>query len=220
MSLKREFPPRVRSKSHTRDASLIIIATEGNKTEQKYFEELASKKYFFNSRIHVRVLDRLDTNSSPSQVLKLLDDFKREFRLKKFDELWLVIDVDRWGQVKLSDIARQCRQKDYELAVSNPAFELWLLLHLRSLDELSEEEKQEIFLNRKDGTTRTRLEREIINILGAYNKSNPDTDAFIPSLSDAIRRARILDIDPNSRWPNNLGSRVYRLAVKICNEND
>ena len=216
MPSKREFRPRYRS-SNLRDAKLIVIATEGTHTETKYFQDIASPKYYHNSRVHVEVLSRDTTASSPEHVIRMLDQFKREFRLNKYDELWMVIDVDSWGDEKLSSIATQCNQKKYYLAVSNPSFELWLLLHLTSLDNYAQPQLDEFFANRKMNQ-RTRLEQEIVNLIGSFNKANPDTSKFLPYVGLAIDRARSLDTNPEQyRWPNGLGSRVYLLAKSIIN---
>ena len=51
---KREF----KRKSGFRDAKLIVIATEGEKTETKYFREIVSKDWYPNSRIHVEVIEK------------------------------------------------------------------------------------------------------------------------------------------------------------------
>lgn len=211
MSNGREFKPR-RRKSNLRDAKLIVIATEGMQTEKRYFEELISPNYYRNPRVHVEVLQRTTPSaSSPDHVLQLLDEFKREYQLRPEDELWMVVDYDRWGDAKLSSIATQCSQKKYNLAVSTPCFELWLLLHLRPLDAYSEDELDEIRRNIKVNN-RTKLEREILGILGGYNKSNFDPDLFLPHVEYAIERAANLDSHPDHRWPNDVGSRVYRLA--------
>jgi len=194
---------------------LIVIASEGAHTEPQYFRALAS--HYTNSKVKVYPLEREDvTASSPERVIWELDGFIDEYPdLKSDDEFWLVIDVDRWGDAKLAEIAQECHQKGYELAVSNPCFELWLLLHLRPLDEYSQETLNEFLENPRVGRERKRLGMELLNILGEYNKSNLDVDQFLPSVEQAIQRARDLDTRPNDRWPNDLGSRVYLLAEKI-----
>ncbi|MEA3351142.1 MAG: RloB family protein [Chloroflexota bacterium] len=211
--MPRRFKPRQRL-SGVRDAKLIIIASEGVKTEPKYFRCLASQ--YINSKIKVYHLERDDvTASSPKKIIRSLDKFRDDYSdLEDKDEFWLVIDVDRWRDAKLSEIAQKCHQKNYRLAVSNPCFELWLLLHLKSLDEYSEDVLEEFRQNLKDGY-RTRLGKELVEILGEYNKSNLNPDQFLPFVEQAIQRARRLDINPNERWPNDLGSRVYLLAEKI-----
>lgn len=214
MVAKRFFKTRNRM-SGNRDAKLIIIATEGARTEKTYFEEMVSQKYYYNSRVKIHVLERNDiTASSPEHILEEMSKFDREFMLENNDEFWLVIDVDRWGDSKLSQVASQCIQKDYQLAVSNPCFEIWLLLHLRSLDEYSEDELDEFRENKKKGN-RTRIDSELLSILGEFNKSNLNVEHFLPAVHSAVQRARALDMNNGQRWPNDLGSRVYLLAEKV-----
>jgi hypothetical protein len=193
---------------------LIIIATEGTHTEPTYFRDMTSSRYFYNSRIHVEVLEREGTASAPEYVMKMLDQFCDRYQYEEgLDELWLVVDTDRWGDKKLADVATKCLQKGYEMAVSNPCFELWLLLHLKSLREYSPEILDEFRANSRIGN-RTRLASELVNLLGEFSKSSLKTEYFLPHVEDAIARARALD-NPELRWPNDLGTRVYLLAEKI-----
>jgi hypothetical protein len=215
MPERRFIPPRVRGVAQNRDASLIIIAAEGKATEKRYFEDLASPAYYHNARVHVKVLPNIDDQSSPEKVMAQLDAFRQRFQLGETDQLWLVVDFDRWGEEKLSSVTRECRQKGYRVAVSNPCFELWLLLHLRSLDEYSAEEIQAIRQNRHVNRHDTYLDRELSRILQGYDKANLKTHSILPNLSLAIERARAIDHDPESRWPNDLGTRVYLLATEI-----
>ncbi len=87
---RREFPRL----SGFRDASLIVIASEGARTEPSYFNGLRER--FRNPRLHVRVLDeRKPFRSSPEAVLQMLEEFNSEFKLKQGDQLWLVITPAR-----------------------------------------------------------------------------------------------------------------------------
>lgn len=210
----REFRPPSR-RSGFRDSKLIVIATEDTKAAPKYFQDMASPAFFYNPKIHVQVLDRVTTASAPTEILRQLDDFKRAYKLNKNDELWIVVDVDNWRE-KLSDIARLCRQKNnYFLAISNPCFELWLLLHIKSLENYTSEELNELVKNKKVNKTRSRLETELIKLLGAYNKSNLNSSQYLPHVHLAIERAKRLDTNPDHRWPNGPGSHIYKLAEKI-----
>jgi hypothetical protein len=209
---KRYIPPRHRP-SGLRESRLIVIAAEGTHTEKAYFEELAVA--YYNPRVHVEVLDHPTTASAPEHILALLDGFRKAYKIRPdYDELWLVVDVDRWGEEKLSNISALCLQKMYQFAVSNPCFEIWLLLHLRALDEYDEATLAEFRLNQKIND-RTRLDRELVNLLGGYNKSEPEIPRFLPHIDIAITRAQQLDLYPDQRWPNDLGSRVYLLATRI-----
>ncbi len=120
------------------------------------------------------------------------------------------MDGYRWTEQNLSDVAGKCRDKGFWIAVSNPCFELWMLLHLDEFDLYDYEQKNRLFHNSQNF-----IEREIRRILGSFNKSNPDTSKFLPHIENAVIRAKKLDINPNSRWPNSLGTRVYLLVEKI-----
>ena len=74
--------------------------------------------------------------------MKQLNDYKEQYALEADDELWLVIDKDRWTEAMLSRVATECAQDEYmHMALSNPCIELWLLLHLVDATSLSPEEQ-------------------------------------------------------------------------------
>ena len=181
---QRAFAPLGR-KSGIKTPDRIVVATEGEITEPEYFTQLAAK----NSRIEVRVLERAGddkSKSAPQYVLEQLRNFKKTEAPRKHDTLWLVVDVDRWQG--LPEVARACQQEGFYMAVSNPCFELWLLLHLRSLlDEYTPEQRQEIWENKKVGRKRTRLDKELSDwLIDGYNKSNPRIERFVPFVKKAL----------------------------------
>lgn len=199
--------------SGVRDPSLIVIATEGEKTERQYFEGIKSKCQLSSSRIKIRVLENRSTgHSSPSHVLDQLDDYKREFGLGSNDELCMLIDRDKqsWGDSEISAVAAACSKKQYLLALSNPCFEIWLLLHHENI-ESCDENKRKLILKNKNSF----LKKELRRILGEFNPSNLKIDDFWDKTSVAIERAKTLDTTPQFRWPNTIGSRVYLLMTKI-----
>jgi hypothetical protein len=203
----RQFRPRTRV-SGIRDARLIIIAAEGEKTEKRYFNELAN--HYRNPKVHVEVLDRISASlSSPEDVIETLNTFKRTYHLGDDDELWLVIDVDRWKEKMLSEVAAQCNQKRYLL---------WLLLHVASMDEYTPEQIEGFFVkSRLDN--RHPLEQELIAKVGKHAKSNLDCAPYLPHVQTAIERARVLDKNPADRWTQEIGTRVYLLADSILRKN-
>lgn len=201
-----------------RDARLIVIASEDTKATVSYFKILVSPSYYQNSKVHVEVLTREDNASSPEHTLRQLAQWSEEYQIAEGDELWLVIDVDKWGQKALSQVAQQCLQKGFLLAVSNPAIELWFLLHLEDIETYNSTLKKELLDNAKVSANRTRLEQAILDILGSYNKSNLESNHYLPHLQEAIDRAKRLDIRPEDRWPQQLGTRVYLLAQSIIKD--
>lgn len=205
-----------------RDARLIVIASEGKDTERIYFKALA--KEYTNLRVHVHILERSENeqnNSSPEHVLKQLNDYKSKYDLKADDELWLVVDKDRWTEAMLSHVATECSQEvAMHMALSNPCFELWLLLHMEDAASLSPEEQEQWMKNRRksknaDPYLKVRLRQK----MGSYHESSYDALTLIAHIEDAIERARALDKNPTDRWPQTLGTRVYLLAKSVINRN-
>lgn len=209
---ERTFPPLERI-SGVKTPDRIVIASEGESTEPQYFKNLAAK----NSRVkvvHIKRKGKDKSKSSPKYVLQQLRNFKIKEAPRKYDELWMVVDVDRWGN--LVEIVNHCIAEGYHPAVSNPCFEIWLLLHFRSLEEYTLEDRQKLFENKKVTKNRTRLEKELSNLLiDGYNKKRPGTERFVPFVKVAIKRARQLDKNPDDPWPKTLGTRVYLLAERI-----
>ncbi len=205
-----------------RDARLIVIASEGKDTERIYFKALA--KEYTNPRVHVHVLERSENeqnNSSPEHVLKQLNDYKSQYELEADDELWLVVDKDRWTEAMLSRVATECSQEvAMHMALSNPCFELWLLLHMEDAVSLPPEEQKQWMENRRksknaDPYLKVRLRQK----MGSYHESSYDALTLIAHIENAIERARALDKNPTDRWPQTLGTRVYLLAESVMNRN-
>ena len=203
-----------------RDARLIVIASEGKDTERIYFKALA--KEYTNPRVHVHILKRSEdeqNNSSPEHVLKQLDDYKGHYELESDDELWLVVDRNRWTEAMLSHVATECAQDNFmHVALSNPCIELWLLLHLVDATLLTSEEEQLWMENRRksknaDPYLKVRLRQE----MGSYHESSYDAKMLIEHVDVAIARAEALDKNPADRWPQTLGTRVYLLAESVMN---
>ena len=203
-----------------RDARLIVVASEGKDTERIYFKALA--KEYTNPRVHVHILERSEAeqnNSSPEHMLKQLNDYKEQYALEADDELWLVVDKDRWPEAMLSRVATECTQDDYmHMALSNPCIELWLLLHLVDVTSLTSEEQQQWLENRRksksaDPYLKVRLRQE----MGSYHEAAYDAQMLIAHVEEAIERAKALDKNPADRWPQTLGTRVYLLAESVMN---
>lgn len=186
-----------------RDASLIVIAVEGQKTEKIYFESICFK----NSRVKIKVLPSEDNNSAPNHVLSRIKKYCNCLDLKEEkDQFWLVVDKDRWKDWKLAHIyseIRKMKNSDWQMAISNPCFEVWLYLHVSELNE-----------SVKNGKTAKTMLR---NIIGVYNEKNLDMDSFCSGVDKAIERAEKLDVNQDSPWPLNPGSRVYLLIKEINN---
>lgn len=196
---------------------IIVLAFEGNATEQLYFEAFKGADIFNDELIYLHLLKRpkSDTNSAPNHVFKKLKkDARDEYNFNKSDELWMIIDTDRWKNIP--EIIEECKKlNNMFVAVSNPCFELWLLLHVKKLSDYSADELSLILKNKKVTTAKNYIDLKLTELLGAYNKSNPQPQRFIPHLRYAIQQAKVLD-DQNEAYPIKLGSHVYKIAEKLA----
>lgn len=169
---------------------------------------LAREELFRNPRIRIRVLPTQAGLSSPEHVLRRLDEFRKEFELMEEDELWLMLDTDHWVEpnhiANFNDVCTQAAQKGFQLAHSNPCFEIWLLLHVTDLRAGDNFERcGEVVERLKD-------------VLGEYSKRSVDPSRFSKdSIAVAIGRAESLDTSPVDRWPQKNGSHVYKLVKKL-----
>jgi hypothetical protein len=195
-------------RSGLRDASLVVIACEGVVAEPDYFQGLKAELH--NPRLHVEVLTRADPgHSSPQHLLRSLDAFAAEYRIRPGDTLWLVADRDpqAWPEAMLSQVATGCQQRHYQLAISNPCFELWLWLHFEDVARQGPD-RQETLLRNED---------RLLKRLVAAQRSGQCNDFALcaPYMEDALLRAKALDATPENRWPQQLGTHVYRLVEHL-----
>lgn len=194
---------------------LVVIAAEGKETENIYFEQM--KASLHASGVQIEVLRRDSNESSPEHVYRQIQDFAAKYDLDEDDQLWAVVDKDQWTEQMLSGVAQKCSQHErYFFCVSNPCFELWLILHLEDVAQYAEEDRESLSENKKikrNGDTWTK--KRLRELMGSYRESQYDATKLLPEIEKAIERASKLDSNPNDRWPQSVGTRVYRLVNSI-----
>ena len=120
--------------------------------------------------------------------------------LQKDDEAWLIIDKDQWKDEQLNELFQWSNlKKEYGIAVSNPLFEYWLLLHFDKGDKINSSHDCQFRLQR---------------YLPDYDK-RIDENKIKPGISEAINRAKQKDNPRCKNWPKRIGSTVYRLVEKL-----
>jgi hypothetical protein len=201
---------RYKRKSQVLDPSLIVIATEGEKTEPEYFECLKSDDRHTTSRVHIEILPKTNSASSPKHVLNQLHDYKKRKQLNKYDTLWMVIDKDRWSDRDLNFVSKECQSNNYRLILSNPCFEIWLLLHLKDLADYNAKEMKSICCNKAS------LKKKMKELIRTFsNNESIEMGLFMDKVHKAISHAKKLDKHPQDRWPMTYGTRVYLLVESI-----
>jgi len=182
-----------RPRGEKRYKVMFLIATEGLKTEVQYFSGLKSKDNI------VRIELIKGDHSDPENVLKRLRKKLKNESLRKNDQAWLVVDKDLWKESSLEKLCAWTEESPkYHLALSNPKFEYWLLLH---------------FENGK-GVSRENCDKRLKKHIPDYDKGI-DFNKFRPNLETAIKHAKDKDILECKKWPKGNGSTVYRLVEEI-----
>lgn len=198
----------------------FLLSFEGEKSEPKYFKDFRDSEYFNNSGLIEIIPLRKTKNSgtNPIYVKRLLKEVKNDYNFKKTDEFWLIIDRDQWEsihKISFEDLYNDCRKEsNFFIALSNPCFEIWLLLHLKDINEFDDKEQKKIYENSKTSSSKNYIDQVLGEISGrGYNK-RPNPNVFLPNIKNAIERAKKLD-DRNDEYPSYLGSHVYKLVEKL-----
>lgn len=182
-----------------RDASLIIIACEGEKTEADYF----GFSFFLNSRVKLCIIPSKDGRSAPAHVLENLKQEAGRYKLTSRDQLWVVVDTDRWPvETQLSKLLNaRISRIPVQLAVSNPCFELFLYLHFADMPSAPVED------------SRT-MEERLRKLLGRYSKSDLIEEDYVPYIYKAVEEAQ-KTVYGQDGLPLNPGTGAGRLVKSI-----
>jgi hypothetical protein len=186
-----------------RDASLIIIASEDTYAVKDYFSRFRTRKVQFV------VIPTLDCRSSPEAVLDRLDQYHRENATEEGDQFWICIDQDHWAEpghiANLTSVLRECRQKGYRVAISNPCFELWMLLHFTDFV----------------GGTPLRCEQvteQLALHCGGYTKNTCHRIALTGAMvHQAVKRAKALELG-DRELPDGAVTRVYKIVEELVSK--
>lgn len=172
------------------------------------------------------------TKVRPKQLVERIEQFKTEkddqyqFSLYPDDEFWIVTDVDKnWSDEIINsdgektyhdewnEAINACREKKYGYAVSNPFFEIWLLLHHDTANDLDKSfavtkthayQKTDHFSNRLRKLGVPVKKKHII--FSDYDKDK---------VKSAIARAEKLHLDKTDLCPEYFSTTVYILLKKI-----
>ncbi|MDQ2731040.1 MAG: RloB family protein [Armatimonadota bacterium] len=171
-------------KQRKRDARpVVLIACEGTETEPIYFRAIFSELKLLRERL----IFAPHQGPHPRSVVKAAVQARGILRAAKewndqIDHAWAVIDCDEHRQQsrkRWNDAVETARQQNIFLAVSNPSFELWYLLHYQ--DQSANLEREE-------------ARRLLKKYLPDYDKPDRLYPTPLKELTEAaIQRAKVLE---------------------------
>lgn len=219
---------------------IIFLSFEGEVTETEYFERVSFLFDAIKNRIHVISVSedavntdpknrtpeqvKLLSSGRPKQLVERIDRFKQnyddEYQFDKHpaDEFWIVTDVDdNWSDLWINEwneALNLCAERHYQYVISNPFFEIWLLLHH---DDAIDEDKTFAVTDEHSYEPTTHF-RERLRNLGAPLKKAKHIryeDYTIDNIRVATERAKNLHVDKADLAPHYFATTMYLLMEKL-----
>lgn len=202
----RRRPQRTRRKVGQRERRTVIrVLTEGEVTEPQYLRLICSDSVKLDIR-----------NSKRTTPMQLVKQAKRDLRAdrrvravnRSFDEVWCIFDRD--DHHRFGEAVQAAANADIPTVVSNPCFELWLILHVT---------EQTAHISTSMAQTRAGQ----LNLVDGKDLATANLDALRNSCLMAKHRALELDRmhERNGSPPRaNPSSEVWRLVDRLRGPSD
>lgn len=129
----------------------LLVVCEGKNTEPQYINGLA--RFHRNAILQITIPPE---QGDPKRLVELAKQYTEEAAMRarrsrdenlRFDETWCVYDKD--DHERFGEACRMARANGFGLAISNPSFELWLLLHFRESPGRQHRDKLKAILARE-----------------------------------------------------------------------
>lgn len=110
------------------------------------------------------------------------------------------MDVDRWSKESLNEIYLYCKEnKNWNIALSNPCFEVWLYFHKRH----------------DFSTSLSRTCKDLKNEISTFEIGGYKPHNFIPDLKNAIKNSKEKDSNKTYYLPKKMETKVYKLFESL-----
>ena len=122
-------------------ATIIIVFTEGEKTEPQYlemFKKIHVEPFVKRSVFDLKIISGVGVPTTVvDRAIQELEDLQGP--LSREDSVWAMFDKDE--HPKFQEAKRTARSKGVHLAVSNPCFEIWGIYHYQDWQAHIERDK-------------------------------------------------------------------------------
>lgn len=181
------------------------VICEGANTEQYYFKHLIDnrKALDIKSTIDIRLLEKDGEDRSisyPLELIQFAEIQKRNGSIsfdKKYDRMIVVFDADifEYRSNKYSEIVETGEAGGNILGVSNPSFELFLLLHLEDAVETIIIPFEEEFLKKENLHANGFAATKLRELTGMNPKRNPQIGELADRVLFAIDEEKKINQD-------------------------
>lgn len=166
------------------------------------------------------ILDLLQQEYDVIHVISDISDIIKEGGLtyaEGFDQICLIVDRDKESFLAEPEnnqykyVVEKCREKEFQLCITNPCFEFWLLLHFDKVFELNTDQLLE---NPKVTLKRRYAEQELRRIYPKYKKSSYPAEELVKDIDRAVQNEKEFCEDLEG-LENAVGSNIGRLIEKM-----
>ena len=122
-----------RLKSKKQAPANYLIVCEGKKTEPNYFNGLKRKiNEKYGSKVDV-LIPNIDIKGTGMNTISLVNYAEKKVNqsAKIYGQVWVVFDKDDYSDEQFD---QAIKNSNYNVAWSNPNFELWLLSHFKKIN--------------------------------------------------------------------------------------
>ena len=133
MKNNRNISRKDKLKSKRQAPANYLIVCEGKKTEPNYFNGLKKKineKYGNKVDVLIPNIEVKGTGKNTTKLLKYTQKTVNHAN-KVYGQVWVVFDKDDYSDEQFDSAIDNC---NYNVAQSNPNFELWLLAHFKKVN--------------------------------------------------------------------------------------
>lgn len=164
---------------------VILIVTEGSRTEPKYFTHFRTR----HTNIDIQVVGSRSSGGETDymSLLRKAQEYQKKNQLSyaNGDSVWVVADGDvnynnpdpvGSKNQQLSRVRKLAERSDIQVAISNPCFEYWYLLHFRYTTK---------YLRDYNAT-----KNELETFLPEYEKADDVFEKLVPMMEQAVQSAK------------------------------
>ncbi len=159
---------------------LLFSCKSNGKNLEDLVEDIESACKFV-----VEKLEEYDIKCMVKNLQEIINDNNLTYD-KNLDSICIVVDRDKdsFTKEQYQDVLDKCKEKGFELYVSNPCFEFWLLLHFNDAKHLDKDKLKE---NACISNKKRYAEHELCNRLHGYKKGNKKVKELVSE--DKIKMA-------------------------------
>lgn len=206
MKNNRNILRKERLKSKRLAPANYLIVCEGKQTEPNYFNGLKKKiNENYGSKVDVLIpnIEIKGTGENTTALVKYTDKFVN-YSNKRYGQVWVVFDKDDYSDEQFNKAINAC---EYNIAWSNPNFELWILSHFKKVNRYIS----------KDGVLQELSKEFQRNGLGEYAKNDVNIFNKVTGegkLHTAIRNCEYMEeLNKNMQASQrNPMTRVYKIV--------